>query len=132
MSRSLLPRLRNFSADLLLFSSGFDAHYDDLYHFLTEEDFHWLTKEIIAACSSSSGEEKPTTTSTNISTTTTACGGHQCKVVSVLEGGYSLSATVPALPAKKPMPRKGMVAVELVLGVYVYVQVLDKEWCCIS
>ena len=134
VARSLLPRLRAFAADLLIFSSGFDAHYDDLYHFLTEEDFHWLTKEIIAACSSPLNSEH---VDANTQTKTTAHDndamartggsddgsgggeggkgsvrghvGHQCRVVSVLEGGYSLSATVPFQPAKKTL-RKGMVA----------------------
>jgi acetoin utilization deacetylase AcuC-like enzyme len=92
-----LPKLRDFSADLLIFSSGFDAHYDDLYHFLTEDDFHWLTREIIDACSGSSS----------------AAGGgagsvtHPSRVVSILEGGYSLSAPVPSLPTKKSGLKKG-------------------------
>jgi acetoin utilization deacetylase AcuC-like enzyme len=30
----LLPRLKQFSPELLLISAGFDAHQDDLYHFL--------------------------------------------------------------------------------------------------
>jgi acetoin utilization deacetylase AcuC-like enzyme len=32
----LLPYLHTFKPDLLLISSGFDAHYDDMYHWLTE------------------------------------------------------------------------------------------------
>ena len=38
----LLPRLKEFQADILFISAGFDAHIDDLYHWLDEEDFHWL------------------------------------------------------------------------------------------
>lgn len=97
MSRSLLPKLRDFSADLLIFSSGFDAHYDDLYHFLTEDDFHWLTREIMEACScrsscSRTGEQEQHS------------AGGLCRVVSVLEGGYSLSTTTP-LPRKASSKR---------------------------
>jgi len=64
----LLPRLQEFSPDLLFFSAGFDAIYDDMYHFLDEDDFHWLTSSV-----------KHTSKS----------------VISVLEGGYSLSSPVP-------------------------------------
>ena len=46
VSSQLLPRLRTFSPDLLFISAGFDAHYDDLYHFLDESDFHWLTEQL--------------------------------------------------------------------------------------
>lgn len=61
--QKLLPALSNFAPDLLLISSGFDAHYDDLYHYLNEDDFHWLTKSLSECCP---------------------------RVVSVMEGGYSL------------------------------------------
>ena len=43
MLRMLLPALHAFKPTLLLLSSGFDAHHDDLYHFLTEQDYHWIT-----------------------------------------------------------------------------------------
>ena len=63
VTRRLIPKLESFGADLLLLSSGFDAHYDDMYHFLSEADFHWLTKSLAETCP---------------------------RVVSVMEGGYSL------------------------------------------
>lgn len=47
VSRMLLPALHAFRPTLLFISSGFDAHYDDLYHFLTEADFHWITGKFI-------------------------------------------------------------------------------------
>jgi Histone deacetylase domain len=73
VTRLLMPRLRQFEADLVLVSAGFDAHCDDLYHFLTEDDYNWVTGEVVGAAQS--------------------CGG---AVVSVLEGGYSLEpASVP-------------------------------------
>ena len=46
VSQNLLPRLKSFSPDLLFISAGFDAHYDDLYHFLDEADFHWVTEQL--------------------------------------------------------------------------------------
>jgi acetoin utilization deacetylase AcuC-like enzyme len=36
VSSDLLPRLRAFCPDLLFISAGFDAHYDDMYHYLSE------------------------------------------------------------------------------------------------
>ena len=46
VASTLLPRLLSFTPDLLFISAGFDAHYDDLYHFLDEADFHWLTEQL--------------------------------------------------------------------------------------
>jgi len=43
VSSMLLPALHAFKPSLLLISAGFDAHHDDLYHFLTEADYHWMT-----------------------------------------------------------------------------------------
>jgi hypothetical protein len=71
----LLPRLCEFAPDLLLFSAGFDAHYDDMYHYLDEDDIHWLT---------------------------TTVAGTAKRVVSVLEGGYSLEGGSQSI-----RPRKG-------------------------
>ena len=62
-----------FAPDLLFISAGFDAHFDDLYHYLTEEDYHWLTEQLC--------------------TTVIPQGG---KVISILEGGYSLSSPIPS------------------------------------
>ena len=46
MTTDLLPYIAQFKPDLLFLSSGFDAHYDDMYHFLDEEDFYWMSKEL--------------------------------------------------------------------------------------
>jgi acetoin utilization deacetylase AcuC-like enzyme len=87
VSESLLPRLDAFAPDLLIISAGFDAHYDDMYHYLTEQDFHWVTKQLCEI--------------------TTSRGG---RVLSVLEGGYSLSSPLPKPSRKKErsadMPRR--------------------------
>ena len=74
----LLPPLRAFAPDLLIISAGFDAHYDDMYHYLTEEDFRWLTEQLCEIATSQGG-----------------------RVLSVLEGGYSLSSPVPKPNKKK-------------------------------
>lgn len=69
---SLLPRIRNFSPDVIVISAGFDAHHrDPLGNLqLREDDFAWITRKL-----------------TEISART--CGG---RLVSLLEGGYDLDA----------------------------------------
>lgn len=67
-----LPALHAFKPDLVLLSSGFDAHRDDLMAeiLLSEEDFHWVTllaMEIAALYADN-------------------------RLVSVLEGGYHLAS----------------------------------------
>ena len=78
----LLPSLERFNPDLLFISAGFDAHYDDMYHFLTEQDLHWVTEQMCAVADRCGGGS-----------------GSSCGVISVLEGGYSLSTPLP-----KPKP----------------------------
>jgi len=73
ISTMLLPQLQLFKPDLIFISAGFDAHFDDMYHFLTEQDLHWVTEQLCAV-----GDE---------------CGS--AGVISVLEGGYSLSSPLP-------------------------------------
>ena len=45
----ILPRLDEFSPELMIISAGFDAHYrDPLANLnLTEEDFAWATQKIM-------------------------------------------------------------------------------------
>jgi acetoin utilization deacetylase AcuC-like enzyme len=68
----LLPALKNFAPDLVLISAGFDAHKDDpLANLrLVESDFAWATAKIADLAAAS------------------AAG----RLVSMLEGGYNLSA----------------------------------------
>ena len=70
MSAELLPALKAFAPELLIISAGFDAHeLDPLGGLkLTDEDFAWITRELLAATAASA----------------------RGRVVSVLEGGYSL------------------------------------------
>lgn len=68
----IFPALKNFSPDLILISAGFDAHQDDPLASLqlVEADFLWATEELVSYADKQ-------------------CGG---RVVSMLEGGYNLSA----------------------------------------
>jgi acetoin utilization deacetylase AcuC-like enzyme len=70
MGEELLPALRRFAPELLIISAGFDAHHQDPLGGLafTDDDFHWITRELMDATAASS----------------------RGRVVSVLEGGYSL------------------------------------------
>lgn len=70
MESELLPALRDFAPELLIISAGFDAHQLDPLGGLqfTDEDFHWITRELMAVAEQSA----------------------KGRVVSVLEGGYSL------------------------------------------
>lgn len=51
------------------YCSGFDGHVEDYYHYLSNETYEWITKALGECCPSG-------------------------RVVSVLEGGYSLEARV--------------------------------------
>jgi acetoin utilization deacetylase AcuC-like enzyme len=68
----ILPALRNFSPDLVVISAGFDAHKDDpLANLqLVEGDFEWATGKLCEMAHRHAGG----------------------RVVSMLEGGYNLTA----------------------------------------
>ncbi|GHB21247.1 acetoin utilization protein [Pseudovibrio japonicus] len=70
MDYSILPRIRDFSPDLIIISAGFDAHERDPLGGLrlTELDFAWATRKLVEIA-----DER--------------CEG---RVVSLLEGGYDL------------------------------------------
>ena len=76
VSRELMPALTRFNPGLLILSSGFDGHSDDFYHFLTEADYGWLTEQMVLLMRPRGG-----------------------RIVSLLEGGYSLE---PAVKVKAP------------------------------
>ena len=67
-----LPALHDFQPELVLFSAGFDAHVeDDMASLrLSDADYGWVTEQLKAVAD-------------------THAGG---RMVSVLEGGYALSA----------------------------------------
>ena len=71
-SQELLPAMRALAPQWVMISAGFDAHYLDPLAGLavTTEDFHWLTGELCRIADESADG----------------------RVISMLEGGYSLSA----------------------------------------
>jgi acetoin utilization deacetylase AcuC-like enzyme len=72
VSDKLLPRLRDFQPEMIFISAGFDGHLeDDMASFgLVEADYAWITTQLKQlAADSASG-----------------------RIVSMLEGGYALSA----------------------------------------
>ena len=70
METAILPRLRDFSPDLIIISAGFDAHIRDPLANLNfvEADFTWATQKLMEIADKTA----------------------QGRVVSVLEGGYDL------------------------------------------
>ena len=69
---NFLPALESFQPELIMFSAGFDAHKDDpLASFMLEEDdYRWITNEVKKIA-----------------------GKHaDGRIISVLEGGYDLTA----------------------------------------
>jgi acetoin utilization deacetylase AcuC-like enzyme len=67
-----LPALRRFAPEAIFISAGFDAHYeDDMASLgLVESDYAWVTQQLKAVAADSA----------------------QGRIVSMLEGGYALSA----------------------------------------
>lgn len=74
-----LPALRNFKPQMLLISAGFDAHYEDDMGGLKlfERDYAWVTHEIKAIAAEFSED----------------------RIVSMLEGGYVMSALARSVTA---------------------------------
>mmetsp|Transcript_19809 Transcript_19809/g.50321 ORF Transcript_19809/g.50321 Transcript_19809/m.50321 type:complete len:897 (-) Transcript_19809:145-2835(-) len=68
-SSNLLPKLKEFSPDLIFVSAGFDAHSKDTVGMcaLSTEDFAWITTQLVRIANA-------------------CCHG---RIVSVLEGGYN-------------------------------------------
>jgi acetoin utilization deacetylase AcuC-like enzyme len=74
-----LPRLREFRPEMLFISAGFDAHYeDDMGNLkLLEKDYAWVTEQLKRLAAETAGG----------------------RIVSILEGGYSLSALARSVTA---------------------------------
>ena len=105
----LLPKLASFQPHLLFISAGFDAHYDDMYHYLTEDDYHWMTKQLIHACNVQGKVPHNRDNATGTGRESDDNGYYyqgEVKVVSVLEGGYSLSSSTPPLDTTAPQINK--------------------------
>ena len=79
IQKDLLPAFRDFNPEVILVSAGFDAHMDDDMSGikLSSDCFSWIMSQIVELARNS-------------------CGG---KIISVLEGGYSLKR-LPELAAK--------------------------------
>ena len=72
LEKHWLPALESFRPQMILISAGFDAHKEDLLGgmALVEADYAWMTRELLKVAARHS----------------------QGRVVSMLEGGYNLSA----------------------------------------
>ncbi len=72
VEKGWLPALQDFAPEMILISAGFDAHREDLLGgmALVESDYVWITRELMAIAERYSRK----------------------RVVSMLEGGYNLSA----------------------------------------
>ena len=79
VSEQWMPRLREFQPEMILISAGFDAHYEDEMGGLKllERDYAWVTAQLTELA-----EE---------------CA--QQRIVSMLEGGYALSALARSVVA---------------------------------
>ena len=79
VSDTWLPRLQEFAPQMVLISAGFDAHYeDDLGGMrLFEKDYAWVTEQLLLVAAESA----------------------ERRVVSILEGGYVLSALARSVTA---------------------------------
>jgi acetoin utilization deacetylase AcuC-like enzyme len=80
MASELLPALERFGAELIIISAGFDAHQLDPLGGLdfTDDDYRWVTRELMQVA---------------------AGGSARGRIVSILEGGYSLPALASASAA---------------------------------
>eukprot|EP01034_Spumella_vulgaris_P028133 gene28133-34945_t len=67
----LIPALRNWAPELIVISAGFDAHREDPLAGLqlVDADFHWITRELMEVAAETA----------------------QGRIVSILEGGYSMA-----------------------------------------
>lgn len=74
-----LPRLREFAPEMIYISAGFDAHYeDDMASLgLLESDYAWVTEQLVQVAKETA----------------------QGRIVSMLEGGYALSALARSVAA---------------------------------
>jgi len=79
VTETWMPRLREFAPEIIYISAGFDAHYeDDMGSIgLVESDYAWVTEQIKALAKESA----------------------RGRIVSILEGGYSLSALARSVSA---------------------------------
>jgi acetoin utilization deacetylase AcuC-like enzyme len=79
VAETWLPRLREFAPQIIYISAGFDAHYeDDMASLgLVESDYAWVTDQLVQVAKESA----------------------EGRIVSMLEGGYALSALARSVSA---------------------------------
>jgi acetoin utilization deacetylase AcuC-like enzyme len=79
VTETWMPKLREFAPELVYISAGFDAHYEDDMGSvgLVESDYAWVTEQLMTIARESA----------------------QGRIVSMLEGGYSLSALARSVSA---------------------------------
>jgi acetoin utilization deacetylase AcuC-like enzyme len=79
VEEQILPALNSFEPEIVFISAGFDAHDDDplAQLCLSEEDFAWVTRKVKGVADEHA----------------------QGRLISVLEGGYSLSALARSVEA---------------------------------
>jgi acetoin utilization deacetylase AcuC-like enzyme len=79
VEKTWMPRLREFAPEMIFISAGFDAHYeDDMGSMgLLESDYAWVTERLMEVARETA----------------------QGRIVSMLEGGYSLSALARSVAA---------------------------------
>jgi acetoin utilization deacetylase AcuC-like enzyme len=87
MGVAILPRIKDFSPDLIIISAGFDAHRrDPLGNInLVEADYVWITRKLMEIAQD-------------------RCAG---RIVSVLEGGYDLEGLARSVAAHVTMLMEG-------------------------
>jgi acetoin utilization deacetylase AcuC-like enzyme len=83
----MIPALRNFKPDIIFISAGFDGHADDFYYYLTEDDYEWITKQLIDVADMYASSLETIYFSLSLNR---YCDG---RLVSVLEGGYNLGSS---------------------------------------
>src|SRR5690606_1471476 len=76
IAAKMLPAIRDFNPELIIISAGFDAHHlDPLAGLkLQDDDYYWITRELMDVAEDT-------------------CEG---RIVSILEGGYSLDGLASA------------------------------------
>lgn len=79
ISHTWFPRIHQFAPQLIMISAGFDGHHEDeIAHLnLHEQDYHWLTLELKQLANTHA----------------------QGRIISMLEGGYALSALARSVEA---------------------------------
>jgi len=92
----IVAEMKRFKPDLVIFSSGFDAHSSDPLGncWLEDEDFHWATEIVMQALDELDDEDKDKDEKEAAGVEQEPTKGRKQKrrAVAILEGGYDLEA----------------------------------------